>query len=670
MAGSQLRSRTTNNKKVKKQSQSSQSKLAPSSTAGDVNAIKAAEAVKSEQNTFSLSLLTAFRVLLIMRCFSALYRILDDCDEVYNYWEPTHYLLQGYGRETWEYSTDYKIRSWAFIFVNAVVGFVTKIATSTKLQTFYLIRLFLAGVSSYVEARFYRTISEEINVHVGHYVFAILFFAAGMFNASTAYLPSTFAMYCVFMAFSYALKPVSDVDRTRTYRVVFWIGLGALGGWPFAALVGVPFAIEEVLVFGRDSMTQEDGKIVRTLPTGKWRLRRVIRLIEATVICGAGLTFILMLMDQMFYRQYTVVAWNIIKYNVFGAEGRGPDLYGTEPWYYYIMNGLLNFNIVFLLAIGSAGCLLVSAYIDRNRLPGTTKLDAIWPYIILGLKLVPFYLWFIVFSLQAHKEERFMYVAYPLLALNAGISVYLIRNWSYRFATTMTNDLHTRIYALRFTSIAILAVYALLSILRLLAILTRYRAPFVVYSAIWNEQAPDQLINLNYLQEDFVDNVDLKLKNVCVGKEWYRFPSQFFLPSDTRLQFLKTNFAGQLPKEFEEDLTVGRYELDDGQEHYYRRRVYGWLGARMAPEGFNDLNQEDPSVYVSLDACDYLVDVDFPLRSASELEPRYVRDEDHWEVLQCYDFIDAENSNRWLRAFWLPGSPGVAWGDYCLLKRK
>jgi alpha-1,2-mannosyltransferase len=67
-----------------------------------------------------------------MRCFSALYRILDDCDEVYNYWEPTHYLLQGYGRETWEYSTDYKIRSWAFIFVNALVGLVTKVFASKK----------------------------------------------------------------------------------------------------------------------------------------------------------------------------------------------------------------------------------------------------------------------------------------------------------------------------------------------------------------------------------------------------------------------------------------------------------------------------------------------------------------------------------------------------------
>jgi alpha-1,2-mannosyltransferase len=43
----------------------------------------------------------------------------------------------------------------------------------------------LCAVCSFVEARFYRTVTEEINPHVGRYVFVILFFSAGMFNAST-----------------------------------------------------------------------------------------------------------------------------------------------------------------------------------------------------------------------------------------------------------------------------------------------------------------------------------------------------------------------------------------------------------------------------------------------------------------------------------------------------
>ena len=38
---------------------------------------------------------------------------------------------------------------------------------------------------------------------------------------------------------------------------------------------------------------------------------------------------------------------------------------------------------------------------------------------------------------------------------------------------------------------------------------------------------------------------------VCVGDEWHRFPSSFFLPSPGyRLAFLKSGFTGLLPRAF------------------------------------------------------------------------------------------------------------------------
>lgn len=42
--------------------------------------------------------------------------------QVFNYWEPTHYLQYGYGMQTWEYSPIYAIRSWAYIRLHAIVG--------------------------------------------------------------------------------------------------------------------------------------------------------------------------------------------------------------------------------------------------------------------------------------------------------------------------------------------------------------------------------------------------------------------------------------------------------------------------------------------------------------------------------------------------------------------
>jgi alpha-1,2-mannosyltransferase len=56
------------------------------------------------------------------------------------------------------------------------------------------------------------------------------------------------------------------------------------------------------------------------------------------------------LIDFYFYHKFLIAVWNIIKYNVFESHG-GPELYGVEPWSYYFVNGFLNFNFIFFLAI-------------------------------------------------------------------------------------------------------------------------------------------------------------------------------------------------------------------------------------------------------------------------------------------------------------------------------
>jgi alpha-1,2-mannosyltransferase len=37
------------------------------------------------------------------RLVGSLTNSVHDCDEVYNYWEPLHYLVHGSGMQTWEY---------------------------------------------------------------------------------------------------------------------------------------------------------------------------------------------------------------------------------------------------------------------------------------------------------------------------------------------------------------------------------------------------------------------------------------------------------------------------------------------------------------------------------------------------------------------------------------
>jgi hypothetical protein len=45
---------------------------------------------------------------------------------VYNYWEPLHYLVRGKGFQTWEYSPEYRIRSWFYIFLHSGPAFLAR----------------------------------------------------------------------------------------------------------------------------------------------------------------------------------------------------------------------------------------------------------------------------------------------------------------------------------------------------------------------------------------------------------------------------------------------------------------------------------------------------------------------------------------------------------------
>lgn len=64
----------------------------------------------------------AFLVLLAVRSISALLNIIPDCDEVYNYLEPLHYLLHGAGLQTWEYSARFALRPYLYLLLHAVVA--------------------------------------------------------------------------------------------------------------------------------------------------------------------------------------------------------------------------------------------------------------------------------------------------------------------------------------------------------------------------------------------------------------------------------------------------------------------------------------------------------------------------------------------------------------------
>jgi alpha-1,2-mannosyltransferase len=49
------------------------------------------------------------------------------------------------------------------------------------------------------------------------------------------------------------------------------------------------------------------------------------------------------------------------------------------------------------------------------------------PLLLFSLKLSPFYLWFAIFTAQPHKEERFLFVVYPLICFNAVMTLFMVQ---------------------------------------------------------------------------------------------------------------------------------------------------------------------------------------------------------------------------------------------------
>ena len=194
---------------------------------------------------FYLPLNIVFYLSLISHILAASYAPIQDCDEVFNFWEPTHYLIHGYGFETWEYSPDYAIRSWLYVALHAAPQKLASLFARHKTFEFYFVRIVLASICAACETRLFAVISRTLNPRIAILYLVVTSFSPGMFYASVAYLPSSFAMYCSMLGMA------SFMDwrgGAKTAAGIMWFAIGAIVGWPFAGVLAAPFLLEEVAI--------------------------------------------------------------------------------------------------------------------------------------------------------------------------------------------------------------------------------------------------------------------------------------------------------------------------------------------------------------------------------------------------------------------------------------
>jgi alpha-1,2-mannosyltransferase len=345
-------------------------------------------------------------------------------------------------------------------------------------------------------------------------------------------------------------------------------------------------------------------------------------------------------------------------------------------------------------------------------------------------------------SARPHKEERFMFPVYPLVPLAAALTLVALERALVvpamaavaAYAHSAPAGAAPRRRPVAGTSLvrtafagAALGAAGLVSMSRVSALIHGFSAPMHVWEVLGQHiqahpadaatrdglEAGSATLTATarpwlglYNATNYRPSVPAGVKPpprlsspgvvVCVGKEWYRFPSHFFLPEATRkdaarhphpdrsfreggpaeVGFLKSNFSGLLPAP-------------------YLRKVGGSTEPR--PDDFNDENREGPRKnYKFVDHCDYVIDLQLP--ASRTQQPRYEshfallpavperasyadvlkmckRGEDapepppmppckcvgdektaaRWESIYCVPFMDREASGALARAFYVPG---------------
>lgn len=125
--------------------------------------------------------------------------------------------------------------------------------------------------------------------------------------------------------------------------------------------------------------------------------------------------------DSYYYGKLVVAPLNAVLYNVFNSHA-GPELYGVESFPFYLINLMLNFNLVLVASLFSLPMLILSKIFMTTRKHKMLE-STHWICVISML------LWLVIFSIQPHKEERFMYPIYPLICASAALTIKLIEQF-------------------------------------------------------------------------------------------------------------------------------------------------------------------------------------------------------------------------------------------------
>ena len=577
-------------------------------------------------NTTTIIITILLPLYIYYRIYMVQYIPIMDCDEIYNYWEPLHYILYQTGFQTWEYHYEYALRTYTYLLPLQILAASIDTTTDNKAMLFLTLRQFIAAGTACCELFFLyalwqyydrydryeqyplyhnqpqtdhrptttttttTTFNPNSNEHtttntmIPYCTGILLLTCTGMNHSVSALLPSA-----TFISIWCLCTGCFLLHYHTGFIVVAIIGT-LTTGWPFGCICIVPMALH--IVYQQVIRYQRPYTLLWTM-------------ILTTIVVQGIVTYI----DTIQYGTITFPTWNIFRYNA----GQSHDsLYGIEPLSYYIKNLLLNCNGMAIL-----GCLAIPVYLllsttstssSSTTSSNMARYDANLVSILLSLPI-----WFLITLPRPHKEERFMYPIYPVLIYGSVVTIDLLLSyvlaWIWNSNTQQQSTLSPSRSSLQSTNanqtmfrrwkafghvciwIPIIAV----SSSRTYALYKYYHAPIDVYNHLSTIITKTTVAAKERQGSTIQPNVSTGSSDmVCTCGEWYRYMSSFYLPEGGTVQipmgFLPSSFKGQLPQPF----------TPHGSKYESLKYV----------QPFNDQNEEVTERYVNdIRQCQYLVDV-------------------------------------------------------------
>jgi alpha-1,2-mannosyltransferase len=155
----------------------------------------------------------------------------------------------------------------------------------SKVLLFHVLRFVIALLSLLSDYCLYQSACKRLGNTVGSFFIVISIFSVGMFNASCAFLPSSFGMSMITFSISAYLQE-------KWLLSIFCTALAALLGWPFTAVLGFPIVFEMLVIR------------YKTL---------ALKFIAYAALSGVAILLPMYLIDSFYYGKFTIVSrWLLI----------------------------------------------------------------------------------------------------------------------------------------------------------------------------------------------------------------------------------------------------------------------------------------------------------------------------------------------------------------------